>query len=782
MRVIASLLMATALLASALVSFRPASGEGEINCAKDGTVTASSPGQVISQNILTNGQRDGEYTIAESTVVFTVAMANECKISKLVLYLLVQDGRIRIYHEIKASLALQENTPTEVFNTGPRGSNTEFATTLSGKEIVLNSPQNARYVIVSSNGGSVDGEFKPNENNWVEIEAWGTPVDGSTTTPTPTGTPPPAPAITGVVNIAAGKTAIASDTTYPRSFSVITNGRYDDYVPVGAGSQWICIPFGNTYDLYWLDLSNYWDSRYYPTGTEKLVYYDIQIESASDCSSSSWSVMTHFNSQTDSETQQTYETEKPKRIYFPTNTTAGAVRIWSNGNSHDIGNHYTEVAVWGALRPSSSQIPQFLFDLSEWGMELLAFVDEGSGEKLVSLYESGGYAFATGLRGVSDPQNLPFSVDLLRTLPNTARNTDILARIGYCGTATSKVDAFVTKTNSNPSISELLSQYRFSRSAGVDASTGKTCEAKTTHLPNPVPRPNIVVSGGLTITPSGSVPVGTSLAAQFTVINRETSSVTLGELVAGGRRDGDAECLNMPVPGVCPDFDKEYGVVLEPDVPHLYSGEFTPSVTGTYDFQVFYRVGKNQWYWNLPVENDAAGQKFMTVGSKVCMTSPIHGIFTVTREFADHPSYSMGIDLAPISSDAWDVSAPLDGTVVGFDNSSTSKTTKEGDPGNYVVLKHEPGPWNQKNGYARSVVYTFYFHLEAVDSLIVEGKTQIMKGNRLGKVGETGYTTGPHLHFEVRENFRYPSQGAIMVNPREYISFGDANDLISPCR
>jgi Peptidase family M23/Putative peptidoglycan binding domain len=55
--------------------------------------------------------------------------------------------------------------------------------------------------------------------------------------------------------------------------------------------------------------------------------------------------------------------------------------------------------------------------------------------------------------------------------------------------------------------------------------------------------------------------------------------------------------------------------------------------------------------------------------------------------------------------------------------------------GNLVVVGH-------RLGYT-----TWYAHLSSVTSWVGE---QVQGGTRLGYVGSTGYSTGPHLHFEVR--------------------------------
>ncbi len=55
--------------------------------------------------------------------------------------------------------------------------------------------------------------------------------------------------------------------------------------------------------------------------------------------------------------------------------------------------------------------------------------------------------------------------------------------------------------------------------------------------------------------------------------------------------------------------------------------------------------------------------------------------------------------------------------------------------GNYVVIKHASG------------VQTLYAHLSSVD--VVTGQV-VSQGDRIGGVGNTGRSTGVHLHFEVR--------------------------------
>jgi murein DD-endopeptidase MepM/ murein hydrolase activator NlpD len=98
-------------------------------------------------------------------------------------------------------------------------------------------------------------------------------------------------------------------------------------------------------------------------------------------------------------------------------------------------------------------------------------------------------------------------------------------------------------------------------------------------------------------------------------------------------------------------------------------------------------------------------------------SDPIHG------GTVNHP----GFDLAAASGT--EVTAAASGTVVHAGPAGTY--------GNLVTLRHD-------NGFE-----TRYAHLSAVD---VKVGDVVDAGADLGKVGTTGYSTGPHLHFEVRHD------------------------------
>jgi len=68
--------------------------------------------------------------------------------------------------------------------------------------------------------------------------------------------------------------------------------------------------------------------------------------------------------------------------------------------------------------------------------------------------------------------------------------------------------------------------------------------------------------------------------------------------------------------------------------------------------------------------------------------------------------------------------------------------------GNSVIIEHLPG------------VYTLYYHM---DSLAVREGEMVRQGAVIGSVGDTGFATGDHLHWELRV-------GATPVNPSQFLT------------
>ncbi|OPA74097.1 hypothetical protein BVG16_25445 [Paenibacillus selenitireducens] len=92
----------------------------------------------------------------------------------------------------------------------------------------------------------------------------------------------------------------------------------------------------------------------------------------------------------------------------------------------------------------------------------------------------------------------------------------------------------------------------------------------------------------------------------------------------------------------------------------------------------------------------------------------------MTRRAAFHA----GVDIAGSVGDP--VFAAADGKVI--------TTGSDGSRGKYIVIEHSKG------------YQTWYMHLHRID---VREDERIVKGERIGRLGNTGRSTGPHLHFQI---------------------------------
>ncbi|MCL2440605.1 MAG: M23 family metallopeptidase [Treponema sp.] len=67
-----------------------------------------------------------------------------------------------------------------------------------------------------------------------------------------------------------------------------------------------------------------------------------------------------------------------------------------------------------------------------------------------------------------------------------------------------------------------------------------------------------------------------------------------------------------------------------------------------------------------------------------------------------------------------------------------------------VIIEHAPG------------VYSMYYHL---DSVIAQENTIVETGTLIGLSGSTGFSTGPHLHWEIRVSGEYADPDAFVNRP-----------------
>lgn len=126
------------------------------------------------------------------------------------------------------------------------------------------------------------------------------------------------------------------------------------------------------------------------------------------------------------------------------------------------------------------------------------------------------------------------------------------------------------------------------------------------------------------------------------------------------------------------------------------------------------------------------------------MIWPVPGYTGITSEF--------GMRVHPITGayklhTGVDVGAPMGASFVAAANGIVTKATCNSAYGNMVIIDHGGG------------VQTLYAHGSEIVAQI--GQT-VKTGDEVLKVGSTGYSTGPHAHFEIRINGQ-------TVNPLEFL-------------
>lgn len=154
--------------------------------------------------------------------------------------------------------------------------------------------------------------------------------------------------------------------------------------------------------------------------------------------------------------------------------------------------------------------------------------------------------------------------------------------------------------------------------------------------------------------------------------------------------------------------------------------------------------------YNEQVETIEAEIKLMALNSISAdyiggaLTWPIPGYTTITSEY--------GMRVHPITGayklhTGTDIGAPMGADFVAMAKGVVTKASMTPAYGNMVIIDHGGG------------VQTLYAH---GSEILVQVGQEVEAGTPVLKVGSTGYSTGPHAHFEIRINGQ-------TVNPMDYL-------------
>lgn len=134
--------------------------------------------------------------------------------------------------------------------------------------------------------------------------------------------------------------------------------------------------------------------------------------------------------------------------------------------------------------------------------------------------------------------------------------------------------------------------------------------------------------------------------------------------------------------------------------------------------------------------NMISHSKSSTVATTGAFMKPIGGPITSSFGHRIHPIFKSRIFHSGI-----DIGGPSNGAVKAANNGKVIYAGWYGGYGKVVILDH--------GNYNGSPTTTLYAHL---NSYSVSVGQYLVKGQVLGREGSTGYSTGPHVHFEVRVN------------------------------
>ena len=135
------------------------------------------------------------------------------------------------------------------------------------------------------------------------------------------------------------------------------------------------------------------------------------------------------------------------------------------------------------------------------------------------------------------------------------------------------------------------------------------------------------------------------------------------------------------------------------------------------------------------------------------MAWPVPGYTRITSAFGMRTHPITGIYKLHTGTD---IGAPMGVSFIAANDGIVTYAGYNGAYGNMVIVDHGGG------------ITTLYAH---GSEILTEVGAIVTQGTPVLKVGSTGYSTGPHAHFEVRINGQY-------VEPLDYItsySLGDKN-------
>lgn len=125
------------------------------------------------------------------------------------------------------------------------------------------------------------------------------------------------------------------------------------------------------------------------------------------------------------------------------------------------------------------------------------------------------------------------------------------------------------------------------------------------------------------------------------------------------------------------------------------------------------------------------------------VTSSVITSYFGERDIGIGSSYHQGIDIGVYGNEPG-------AAIYAADGGKVEATGKTASMGNYVRIMHDDG------------IVTVYMHMQN-NSICVRKGQKVSRGQKIGRMGSTGVSSGTHLHFEIRIN-------GTAVDPLKFIS------------
>lgn len=175
------------------------------------------------------------------------------------------------------------------------------------------------------------------------------------------------------------------------------------------------------------------------------------------------------------------------------------------------------------------------------------------------------------------------------------------------------------------------------------------------------------------------------------------------------------------------DYLKARGI--KPSLKGPEGGETDDDIISTDEISDFYAKYLNKVAYNI---------------AYIPLGMPYHGKITSTFGHRENPFGGPNIE----THKGLDIAAPYGSPVKAMAKGTVEFAGKRGGFGNCIMLKHG-------NGFE-----TLYGHLSKI---LVKVGQEVNIGEQIGRVGSTGRSTGPHLHYEIH---RYGEK----INPQSFLT------------